>query len=236
MLVKQTLQINGFTQEIEISEPCLKEWLIPLYQHINQHHPKHRRMIVFLAGTPGSGKSVLGAVIEAWAKEYCQYSVQTVGLDGFHYPIAKLKKLTIMQDQQQVPLIRVKGCPESFNSVAFLNKLSQINESNQYWPVYDRRIHDVIENQILIEAEVIVIEGNWLLLDEAPWNQASYDCGILLSVPEEVERQRLIARKCKGGLSQTEAESFYLHSDYKNRLRVLQGSKKPDLRWNAMEL
>lgn len=230
------MQINGFMQEVEISEQCLRKWLIPLFQRINQQHPKHRRMIVFLAGTPGSGKSVLGTVIEAWAKEYCQYSVQTVGLDGFHYPLSKLKHLTIMQDQKQIPLIRVKGCPESFDCSAFLKKLSQINEPNQFWPVYDRRIHDVIQNQILIEAEVIVIEGNWLLLNEAPWNQASYDCSILLSVPEEIERQRLIARKCKGGWSQAEAEDFYLHSDYKNRLRVLESSKKPDLRWNTMEL
>lgn len=99
------------------------------------------------------------------------------------------------------------------------------------WQIYDRNIHDVVEDQIKVTEDIVLIEGNWLMLKEEPWRsmQQYADYKILILAEQEMLKERLITRKEKGGSSREEAEAWYENSDSKNVIRVLNESVKGDL-------
>ena len=92
--------------------------------------------------------------------------------------------------------------------------------------IYDRNLHDVVEDQIKVTKDIILIEGNWLLLKQEPWKsmQQYADYKILILAEEEMLKERLISRKEKGGLTREEAVAWYQNSDSKNVTRVLKDS------------
>ena len=69
----------------------------------------------------------------------------------------------------------------------------------------------------------MLIEGNWLLLDEAGWRElhALCDYSIFITAEESMLKERLIQRKVSGGISPEEAEKFYVKSDGVNIARAL---------------
>ena len=34
------------------------------------------------------------------------------------------------------------------------------------WPVYDRHLHNAVENAITVDGGIVILEGNYLLLNE----------------------------------------------------------------------
>ena len=92
-------------------------------------------------------------------------------------------------------------------------------------------LHDVVEDQIKVTKDIILIEGNWLLLKQEPWRsmQQYADYKILILAEEEMLKERLVSRKEKGGSSREEAETWYQNSDSKNVTRVLRDSLQGDL-------
>ena len=110
-------------------------------------------------------------------------------------------------------------------------KLEKIKTEDILWPIYDRNLHDVVEDQIKVTKDIILIEGNWLLLKQEPWRsmQQYADYKILILAEEEMLKERLVSRKEKGGSSREEAEAWYQNSDSKNVTRVLRDSLQGDL-------
>ena len=121
---------------------------------------------------------------------------------------------------------QVKGCPETYDTRKLRQKLECIKTGNILWPIYDRNLHDVVEDQTEVTKDIILIEGNWLLLKQDPWEsmQQYADYKILILAEEQMLKERLISRKQKGGLSRKEAEDWYINSDSKNVTRVLKDS------------
>ena len=121
---------------------------------------------------------------------------------------------------------QVKGCPETYDTEKLRQKLEKIKIEDILWPIYDRNLHDVVENQIKVTKDIILIEGNWLLLKQEPWKsmQQYADYKILILAEEEMLKERLISRKEKGGLTREEAVEWYQNSDSKNVTRVLKNS------------
>ena len=70
----------------------------------------------------------------------------------------------------------VKGCPESFDYKRFKTLLEKVKEEDIRWPYYNRVKHDVEDDVIAVHAPIIVLEGNYLLLDEAPWKELQTMC------------------------------------------------------------
>ena len=77
--------------------------------------------------------------------------------------------------------------------------------------------------RLKVTKDIILIEGNWLLLKQEPWKsmQQYADYKILILAEEEMLKERLISRKEKGGLTREEAVEWYQNSDSKNVTRVL---------------
>lgn len=218
-IMKKKLNVNGFEFDAYYSELFINQQIMPLIETWQQlAKQKKNRVVVFLAAPPGAGKSTLSLFIES-----CCEDIQALSLDGFHYPQSYLDTHTIEINHQEVLMKKVKGRAETFDTEAFKKCLESINGDACWWPIYDRNLHDVVVHQIHVVKPIVLIEGNWLLLDEKPWNEfIKYaDFTMFIYANSEILKQRLIARKMKGGLTYEEALHFYESSDVFNCARVL---------------
>ncbi|MFT9497628.1 hypothetical protein, partial [Anaerosolibacter sp.] len=110
-------------------------------------------------------------------------------------------------------------------------KINNLKNNNVQWPIYDRNLHDVVEDQILVAKDIVLIEGNWLLLNEDGWKDLIGYCdySVFIKADESMLKNRLVERKIRGGLSEEKSVEFYERSDSKNIKRVLEHSLKADL-------
>lgn len=120
----------------------------------------------------------------------------------------------------------VKGCPETFNVNKFIQKIKETKVQNTYWPLYNRTLHNPEENQVFIHEQIVLIEGNYLLLDEEPWCHIChlFDDSLFIKAHPDELKKRLISRKMKGGIPYHQASDFYMKSDSVNVQKVLNHS------------
>jgi pantothenate kinase len=223
-----SLEVNAnyFKEDIEnIFIPLLKKLT-------NMKKSNNGRLLFYLAASPGVGKSTLASFLEFLSRNNEEIQeIQAIGLDGFHYPQQYIKNNEVIVDGKEVPMAEVKGCPETFDLSRLKSKIKALKSESVRWPIYDRTLHDVVEDQILVTKDIVLIEGNWLLLNEDGWRDLKEYCNysIFIKADEEMLKGRLIHRKIKGGLSEKDAVKFYEKSDSKNVKRVLNNSIKADL-------
>lgn len=226
-------KVNGFEMTAVYSEDAIQKVFLPLLKQLQQlQKEKRERLIVFMAAPPAVGKTTLCEFLEYLSKQDQELTdIQALGLDGFHYHSDYINSHDAIVLGEKVPMKQVKGCPETYDTEKLRQKLEQIKTEDILWPIYDRNLHDVVEDQIKVTKDIILIEGNWLLLKEEPWKtmQQYADYKILILAEEDMLKERLIGRKEKGGLSRSEAEEWYKNSDSKNVTRVLKDSLKGDL-------
>lgn len=230
---KYLFTVNGFEMETIYNEETIKSVFLPLLHKLTaMQKEKQKRLIVFVAAPPAVGKTTLCQFLEHLSQQYEEVTeVQSIGLDGFHYHTDYIQSHTAVVFGKEVPMKNVKGCPETYDTEKLKNKLEFIKEKNILWPIYDRNLHDVVEDEIEVTKDVILIEGNWLLLKEEPWIsiRETADYTILILAEEEMLKERLIGRKEKGGLTRQQAEEWYENSDRVNVRRVLEASEDGEL-------
>ena len=235
------LKVNGFETPVRIKTGIIEKRLYPLLLKWTAEQRKtKRRLVIFLAGAPGAGKSTLAAVLEMLSNDLeGAEPLKAAGLDGFHFTSAYLASHYIEDGEERLPLISRKGSPETFNTAHFEEKLSELTgrdctysraDDPVKWPVYDRLRHDVAEDEMVIKEKIVLIEGNWLLLDEDPWKDLRRfaDHTFFLKAPEEELKERLIARKIKGGLGILEARKWYESTDFPNTVRAEESGIRAD--------
>ncbi|KAL2204982.1 phosphoribulokinase/uridine kinase [Sarocladium strictum] len=138
------------------------------------------RVLIALAGVPGSGKSTISsALLEALPK----YGVENVAVlpmvqDGFHYTKAALRDF-----DDPANAFRRRGAPFTFDSHRFLDLILSLRElpvthkgePEEFLlaPSFDHAEKDPVEDAIAISSrnQVVIIEGNYTLLNEDPWRQ-----------------------------------------------------------------
>ena len=226
--------INGIEYSVSYSDTLVNSSLIPLLRHLSQlHTEKGSRVIVMLAAPPGTGKSTLVSFLEYLAKSVIpDKRVQSVGMDGFHLRQEYLLTHTVELDGEQIPMARIKGAPITFDLQVLRTKIEEaVRGQTCKWPHYDRQLHDPVDNAITIDADIVLIEGNYLLLDADGWRNLSQyaDYTISLTADEEMLRSRLIRRKMKTGMTQEDAKRFVASSDMRNVRLCLDKTMKADL-------
>ncbi|MCG9677281.1 nucleoside/nucleotide kinase family protein [Vibrio sp. Isolate24] len=231
--MKVTLNVSGFDthavfpdSDVSLVHKPLVEKFTRLYQQ------KQERVVVFLAAPPGSGKSTLAAFWEYLSYQDSQLEpIQVLPFDGFHYPNDILDNNMTERDGELIPLRKIKGSYETFNLTELIGKLKQLKTGDPLWPYYDRNLHDPVDDSIHVKNNVIIVEGNWLLLDEPVWNGLHdlADFTIAIDTDPVFLEQRLIDRKVRGGSSLEEAKAFYQSSDSINVNKVLSCSVPADL-------
>lgn len=225
--------VNGFDIKASYFEKTIEEIFIPLLRKWTEmSRLKDERFIIFLVAPPAVGKTTLSIFLEYLSRNIEGLEeVQAIGLDGFHFHGDYIKSHSVNIKGKDIPMSEVKGCLETFDIDKLKSKLIELKEKNIMWPIYDRNIHDVVEDSILVNKKIVLIEGNWLLTDEEKWRELSMFCSysIFIHADEDLLKQRLIDRKMKGGLTYKEALRFFQKSDSVNVQRVLNNHLEADL-------
>ncbi|WEM44751.1 nucleoside/nucleotide kinase family protein (plasmid) [Photobacterium sp. DA100] len=231
--MKVNLNISGFDTEAVFPDKDIKTIHKPLVEKFTRlYQETQQRIVIFLSAPPGSGKSTLAAFWEYLSEQDDQLEpLQVLPFDGFHYPNDILDNNTIERNGETIPLRSIKGCYETFNLTELIDKLKQLKVKDPKWPYYDRNLHDPVDDAIDVTRNIVVVEGNWLLLDEPVW-QGLYnlaDFTVFIDTQPEFLQARLVNRKIRGGSSPEEALAFYQKSDAVNVEKVLNHSIKADL-------
>lgn len=232
--MKVQLKVNGFEYEATYTEREVNDIYIPILKEITEKsRNKDGRYVVFIAAPPGTGKSTLSLVLEKIAREDENLeNLQALSLDGFHHFNEYLKSNYMEIDGKEQLLYSRKGAPETFDLESIKVYLEKLSENREVkWPIYDRQLHNPVMDAVEIDSKIILIEGNWLLLDEEGWRDiAGYaDYSVFIEAKKESLKDRLISRKMRGGTSLEDATAFYEKSDGLNVDRVLSNRLKSDL-------
>lgn len=216
---KETPKVGIYNLHVDLTHA--NATLLELITDIGLHRGRH--MVIGLAGPPGSGKSTLAAYIVDEINRYRDNTAIVLPMDGFHLSNSQLEKKGIAQ---------IKGAPETFDVHGFILALSRIRSPVQgtwYVPDYSRVLDEPIAASIAItgETSVIVVEGNYLLLESGEWkNVRQYlDRAWFLDVGWDVCRDRLITRQIAGGKSLADASEWVDRSDKANFELVVNGSR-----------
>ncbi len=231
--MKVNLNISGFDIRADFPDQDIKLIHKPLVEKFSRlYREKQERIVIFLCAPPGSGKSTLAAFWEYLSqKEENIEPLQVLPFDGFHYPNELLDEKTVVRNGETVTLRSIKGAFETFNLSELIRKLKQLKSGNPKWPYYDRNLHDPVDDAISVEKNIVVVEGNYLLLNEPVWEGLNKlaDFTIFVDAQAELLQERLIDRKIRGGSSPQEALDFYNKSDAINIDVVLNHSVAADL-------
>lgn len=232
--MEYTIRINGIQVQAYYSEKTVNEVFIPLLNRLSElHTEKQRRILVMLAAPPGAGKSTLVSFLEYLAKEIIpEKKLQAIGMDGFHRHQDYLLTHTVSVDGREIPMVQIKGAPITFDLEKLQKKIAEIKQVPVCgWPYYDRLLHNPVEDAVTIDAPLVLLEGNYLLLDQDGWRNLSScaDYTISLSAEEDLLRKRLIERRIETGVERDAATRFVDFSDMANVRLCLEKTGKTDL-------
>jgi pantothenate kinase len=180
-----------------------------------------------IAGGPGVGKSTLAVrLVEALNAEAPGLAAY-VPMDGFHMRHAKLVSLGTDKD---------KGMPHTFEGTAFADFLAGLKAATgpMSGPGYSRKIEDVVDDAFTVDGGVklLVVEGNYLLLANAPWWRVRplLDSAVFIGVPREKVRARLMKRHAEEGLFTEERNRAHIERvDLANYDLVMRSRPRADI-------
>ena len=187
--------------------------------HLETLAKSNTRTLIAIAGQPASGKSTLAEQLQIQLNEISM-PCGIVPMDGFHLDNEILKARGLLSR---------KGAPETFDVEGFKALLHQlITEKEVSVPLFDRAGDIVIPNAVYIEEHHhhIIIEGNYLFLDEDVWRdlQPYWSLRVFISPSLEVLEQRLVQRWLAYGLEEAAAKARAASNDIPNAKRVLEQS------------
>jgi len=147
-----------------------------------------------------------------------------VGMDGFHLRQAELSRRGLAD---------VKGAPETFDADGFVSLLRRLRAPRPVTtvPVFDRRIEEPVPDALTIRPEqrLVVVEGNYLLLDDA-WRPVRdlMDAVWHLHLPDDLRVPDLVARHVAHGRSPEAATEWVRRSDEANARLVTAAAARAD--------
>lgn len=182
-----------------------------IVRHIERRLEQGERCLVGITGPPGVGKSTFAGVL---AQEFDPHP-PVVGMDGFHLANQYLA---------DVGLLDRKGAHFTFDEWGYVATLARIRNQNDnetvYVPEFDRTVEDSIAAALPIRHSdrLVITEGNYLLLDQRPWNRVRdlLTLTVYLELDEEVRLHRLGRRHVEFGKTEQHAAKHVQESDQPN--------------------
>ncbi|GAW15574.1 hypothetical protein ANO14919_049880 [Xylariales sp. No.14919] len=176
-----------------------------------------RRVLIGLAGPPGSGKSTVAVEVARRIEQaHSRLKVAVVSLDGFHLTLAVLNA----RPDAKVALAR-RGAPWTFDGVAAVQLVQRLKETfgaqSVIVPTFDHAAKDPVPKGLVVEkdTQVCIIEGNYVLSDEGAWSAIAdmVDDRWLLQVDPTLARKRVATRHLQSGIEPT-MELALARTDY----------------------
>lgn len=228
--------INGIDVRAEFTDDDIKGRYIPFLRELSEKQKiKNKRLLVMLAAPPGCGKTTLLQFLKKLSEETEGITpVTVIGMDGFHRYQEYLCSHTAIVRGEKVPLVRIKGAPITFDLEKLKDAVKRVAGGEDVgWPYYDRMTHNPKENAIHVTGDIVILEGNYLLLEKDGWKELrNYaDVTVKMTADEEFLRKRLIERHHKSGKALSDAAAFVDFSDMENVKICLNGSGKADIEW-----
>jgi pantothenate kinase len=174
----------------------LTDRALQLSKQLNDASTPQHRIVVALAGPPGSGKSTIAAkVVQRLNATYTTTFAAIVPMDGFHLPRSTLDALP-----NKLEAYARRGASWTFDESGVLKLVNVLSKSRFepsdviIAPTFDHAAKDPLEGGITITSDVmfVLLEGN-LLQDEEPWNriQGLVDDTWFVDVDPELARTRI---------------------------------------------
>lgn len=182
------------------------------------------RFLVGIAGPPGGGKSTLADALFERLKRVGE-APAVLPMDGFHLD----NRLLIERG-----LLPRKGAPETFDVRGLRDILQAVRAGGEVLvPVFDRDRELAIcaARCIAPEDRIILVEGNYVLLDREPWRDIAslFDLKVMVAPTEEELERRLTARWVHYRLSPDEIHAKLHDNDLPNGRLVLNASHPADI-------
>ncbi|KAH3687818.1 hypothetical protein WICPIJ_001193 [Wickerhamomyces pijperi] len=214
--------------EIELTERAIK---------LLRDKPSNQRVLIGLAGSPGSGKSTMSSnVTDRINKKFGEEISIVLDQDGYHYTREELSKFP---DPELA--FKRRGAPFTFNPKGFLDLIHELQkpittESKDILaPSFNHKKKDPEPNsrRITPQHRIIIIEGNYVLLRDEYWKEISkiVDEKWKIKVDPINARRRIIKRHLEAGISASEEEAIERcdNNDMVNAVYISENSVEPDL-------
>lgn len=183
-----------------------------------------RRSLLGVAGAPGAGKSTLAQQLVD-GLHAAGVSAVLVPMDGFHLAQRELERLGLADR---------KGAPDTFDVGGYVALLARLRDAADvvYAPEFRRDLEEPVAGAVRVgpEVEVVVTEGNYLLLDDGLWSTVRdlLDRTWFLEVPDDLRRERLVARHERFGRGPQDAREWALGPDERNAVLVAASAARAD--------
>ncbi|QSB04052.1 nucleoside/nucleotide kinase family protein [Natronoglycomyces albus] len=168
-----------------------------------------RRVLLGIAGAPGSGKSRLAKQL----RQTLARVATLVPMDGFHLPLARLDELG-RRDRQ--------GAPDTFDAPAFVELLRRLRGGAEVIkaPSFRRDVGEPLPDAITVPKEkpLVIVEGNYLLLDDFGFAPVAglLDESWFVDTPEERRLAQLVGRHVRFGATPEAAKAWSYGPDQRN--------------------
>jgi pantothenate kinase len=170
--------------------------------------------VIGITGAPGAGKSTFAAA----CVERAGASAVLLPMDGFHLADATLRRLGLLDR---------KGAPETFDAwgyAALLARLRARPPQTVYAPGFERDLEQPLAGAVAVPpgTDLVVTEGNYLLLDRPEWRavRAELDEVWFVHTEDRLRRQRLVARHVGSGKTPPQARAWVDAVDEPNAVLV----------------
>lgn len=184
------------------------------------------RLLIALAGPPGSGKSTCAEQLAALLNATGTQVAAVFPMDGYHFDDSVLNARGMRAR---------KGAPDTFDVAGLRHMLERLrrNEEDEIAvPVFDRTLEIARAGARLIPrgVRVLIVEGNYLLLNTAPWSALAeyFEVSVTLRVSEDELRHRLMERWHSAGLAAEDIQAKVETNDLPNGRTVLTHSVPAD--------
>jgi pantothenate kinase len=181
-----------------------------------------RRIIVAVAGPPGSGKSTSVEALNNQLNARSSGVSSILPMDGYHYDDGLLRELGRLDR---------KGAPDTFDVGGYAHTLMRLRSNNEEQvtvPIFDRTLEISRGSARMIPREVgiVLTEGNYLLLTREPWVSLGplFDLTVKVDTAIDVLKERLDERWRGFGLPEVEVRRKVDGNDLPNAQFVIANS------------